>query len=134
MTAGQHAMGTAMLDPEPGKGGRGKTGAVKLAAKSVGFSDDLVTRCRAVIAHSRALAAEVIADRMPLDSAIKQMQRERQPCIREFEVAGEAGHWKAHGDMSTCGLGVTSAPTHAPCAAPQRSEQASSWRLSRRGI
>jgi hypothetical protein len=38
----------------------------------------LLSACRAVLNHSRALAAEVIADRMPLDSAIKQMQRERE--------------------------------------------------------
>jgi hypothetical protein len=38
----------------------------------------LLSQCRAVLAHSRALAGEVIGDRMPLDSAIKQMQRERE--------------------------------------------------------
>jgi hypothetical protein len=72
---GQQAMALAMIYPTPEKGGRGKKKTRE--DTSILFSDKLLQQCRAVLAHSQALAVEVIADRMPLDSAIKQMQRER---------------------------------------------------------
>jgi hypothetical protein len=69
-------MALAMIYPTPEKGGRGKKGLN--TKETLGFSSMLLSQCRAVLDHSRALADEVIADRMPLDSAIKQMQRERK--------------------------------------------------------
>lgn len=74
---GQKAMALAMLFPEPEKGGRGKVSAAKTSAKRGGFSMDRVDACRAVRAHSEALAQDVLADRVPLDKALEQVKREQ---------------------------------------------------------
>jgi hypothetical protein len=63
---GQKAMALAMLYPDPEKGGRGK----KSVATRHGFSKDRLSDARSVLAHSLALAQDVIADRVPLDAAL----------------------------------------------------------------
>jgi hypothetical protein len=68
-------MALAMIYPTPAKVKRKGSGYSDSEER---FSPALLPACRAVLKHPRALADEVIADRMPLDSAIKQMQRERE--------------------------------------------------------
>jgi hypothetical protein len=65
ITAGQKAMGHAMLFPEAGKGGRGKKGPTQ----SGGFGADFLRMARAVLAYSPELAAEVRDGATPLKQA-----------------------------------------------------------------
>jgi hypothetical protein len=69
MTKGQQAMVTAMIYPEPEKGGRGKNRNEKLQ-----FSKMHLSRARAVLQHTPDAAPLVISGAMSLDAAYKLAQ------------------------------------------------------------
>ena len=77
LNKGQQAIALAMIYPEPGKGGRGKTSEANTAAKRGGFSADRLSDARSVLKHSRALAEAVLAHRTSLDKALETVERER---------------------------------------------------------
>ena len=75
MTAGQRAMATAMIYPEPEKGGRGKKSAVNpLGAKQ--FSAERLSLARAVLRQSRPLAEAVMAGSKTLDEAHAEIKQQ----------------------------------------------------------
>jgi hypothetical protein len=75
LKAGQKAMAYAMIYPEPEKGGRGKKGKVP---ETSGFSRQRLGEARAVYAHSRELAHDVLRDITPLDDALKAVKAARE--------------------------------------------------------
>lgn len=74
---GQKAMALAMLFPN-GARGRGNHDEARKSAETASFSYRRVQEARQIIAHSAALAEDVIADRVPLDKALEQVKREQQ--------------------------------------------------------
>lgn len=77
ISKGQKAMRIAWLWPQPGKGGRGNTGAVKEAKKLGGFSDERLRQARAVLAFSQELALAVRDGRTKLDQALSEVKSAR---------------------------------------------------------
>lgn len=71
MSKSQRAMATAMLYPEPQKGGRGNKGV----SNSQDYDRSLVSRARTVLAYSRPLALAVLAGTKPLDEALADVRR-----------------------------------------------------------
>lgn len=65
MNSGQRAMATAMLYPDPEKGGRGN----KNSLLGKGFSAASLSQARTVLKDSRALAEDVLFGRRFLDAA-----------------------------------------------------------------
>src|SRR4051794_7976795 len=63
LNKGQQAMALAMIYPDGGKGGRGNTGN---PAETAAFSERRLRDARALLRHSRAMAEDVLADRMKL--------------------------------------------------------------------
>jgi hypothetical protein len=62
-------MALAMLWPS-GERGRGKNSEARKAQEALGFTSERLRQARAVLAHSLALAEDVMADRVPLDAAL----------------------------------------------------------------
>ena len=60
-------MALAMLYPN-GHRGRGKVDPARKTVDSTDFSYERLKQARAVLAHSRALAEDALADRVPLDN------------------------------------------------------------------
>jgi hypothetical protein len=71
---GQKAMLYATLFPDPGKRGRGNK---EKYLETKEFSPTRLSQARAVLAHSSALAQDVLHDRIPLDKALEQVKAER---------------------------------------------------------
>jgi hypothetical protein len=68
MTKGQRAMATAMIYPEPEKGGRGKK---RVEKTSEVFSNKLLSQARTVLAYTPELAKQVL-DGLPLAEAYEK--------------------------------------------------------------
>jgi hypothetical protein len=83
ITAGQKAMGHAILFPEPAKGGRGKKGPTL----SGGFGADFLRMARAVLAYSPELAEQVRDSVTPLKEAFETVKvaRERRVQLEWLE-------------------------------------------------
>ncbi|MCO5129388.1 MAG: ParB/RepB/Spo0J family partition protein [Xanthobacteraceae bacterium] len=64
MSSGQRAMATAMIYPEPERGGRGKK-----ATETIGFSSQRLSYARTVLADSRSVAEQVLSGEVMLDDA-----------------------------------------------------------------
>jgi ParB/RepB/Spo0J family partition protein len=71
MKKGQKAMALAMLYPERRPGKKSET-----SSETEKVSSTRLSNARAVLAHSIALAQDVIADRVPLDKALEQVKAE----------------------------------------------------------
>jgi ParB-like nuclease domain len=78
LTKGQHAMITAMIYPEPEKGGRGKKSQAAKSAETSGFSIRRVEQARSVMRHSRKLAEDVIKGSATLDEALEVVKDQQQ--------------------------------------------------------
>jgi hypothetical protein len=74
---GQKAMALAMLYPH-GQRGRGKIDPARKSADTAHFSMRGLQTARQILNHSRALAEDVLADRVPLDKALEQVKSEQQ--------------------------------------------------------
>jgi hypothetical protein len=77
LTKGQQAMRLALLYPEPGKGGRGKSGIGKTIRDNRTVSQDRLGQARSVLAYSRVLALAV-RDGKPLDEALAEVKAARE--------------------------------------------------------
>jgi hypothetical protein len=73
----KQAMLTAMLFPEPEKGGRGKK--AENSKESLGFSVMRLSQARAVLQHSEALAKDIIQGITRFDDAVDQDGRRQAP-------------------------------------------------------
>jgi hypothetical protein len=73
----QKAMAFAMIYPERGQGGRGKKGPNDWES----FGKQFLTEARAVRAHSRALAGDVLADRIGLREAYDKVKQEKAAAL-----------------------------------------------------
>jgi hypothetical protein len=82
---GQKAMLYAMLFPDPNKRARGNKAK---STESVDFSQQQLREARQVLRHSKALADDVIADRVPLDAAL-QLIKDEQTKARSIEAKTE---------------------------------------------
>ena len=78
LSKGQRAMLTAILFPEPEKGGRGKKSAAVNSTETGGFSPQRVSAARSVLRHSRDLADSVVKGSISLDAALAQVEELRQ--------------------------------------------------------
>jgi ParB-like chromosome segregation protein Spo0J len=76
LSKGQQAMLTAMLFPEPEKGGRGKK--AENSKESLGFSVMRLSQARAVLQHSEALAKDIIQGIARFDDAVDQVRRQQK--------------------------------------------------------
>lgn len=76
LTKGQQAMAMAMIYPEPAKLRRKGSGSLETEGPK--FSSARLSQARAVLRHSRALAEDVIAARIPFDEALKRVQDSEQ--------------------------------------------------------
>ena len=63
MTAGQRAMATAMLYPNPEKGGRGKRSEAAKAKATLGLSSMLLSEARYILVHAPDLVKAVMDGR-----------------------------------------------------------------------
>lgn len=63
-------MALAMIYPDPEKGGRGKKAN---SSETKGFSAARLSQARSVLRHSRALAEDVLANRISLDAALAEV-------------------------------------------------------------
>jgi hypothetical protein len=68
MTKSQRAMATAMLSPEPGRGGRGK----KNSKLNLEFSIQYISQARTVLKWTPEIAAAVLAGTKPLNEAYEE--------------------------------------------------------------
>jgi len=73
LSKGQQAMALAMIYPEPK---RGIHSQLKLSTQ--GPDKGLLSKARAILRHSRALAEDVLADRVKFDAALRTIENERQ--------------------------------------------------------
>jgi hypothetical protein len=78
LTKGQRAMLTAILFPEPEKGGRGKKSQALKSAESAGFSSRRMNEARSVLRYSRDLADSVIKGSISLDEALAKVEELRR--------------------------------------------------------
>ena len=69
-------MALAMIYPEPEESGRGKW--CENGSENLQFSRQRLLQARKLLRHSHALAEDVLADRISLDAALKQMQEEQE--------------------------------------------------------
>jgi hypothetical protein len=76
LSKAQQAMATAMVYPEPEKGGRGKQKTVE--DSSTLFSAKRLQQARSILHHSRSQADSVLKGITPLDAALTQMRQEQQ--------------------------------------------------------
>jgi hypothetical protein len=76
LKAGQKAMAFALLYPEAKRGGVRRKGAS--SESELGFSKVRLSDARAVLAHSRELAEDVLRDTKPLDEALKIVKTARE--------------------------------------------------------
>jgi ParB-like chromosome segregation protein Spo0J len=77
LTRGQLAMATAMIYPEPEKGGRGK----ETVLKRDGFSKQRLSDARRVLRHRPTLAQQVLNGTEPLDAALLKMRQEQNEAL-----------------------------------------------------
>jgi ParB-like nuclease domain len=75
---GQQIMALAIIYPIPEKGGRGKTVNFLSSFENVASAKVMLSHARSVLRHSEELANDVLADRTPLDVALKKVEAARQ--------------------------------------------------------
>jgi hypothetical protein len=84
MTAGQRAMATAMIYPQPAKRGPSK---VSLATKETNSGQ--LSQARAILAFSPVLAASVLAGILTLDAAYREIR------LGEGNIKNDAGRLRS---------------------------------------
>jgi hypothetical protein len=87
---GQQAMALAMIYPETRRG-RGAQDGARKGAETSSFSYRRLQQARTVLSHSRALAEDVIADRVSLDVALNQVQAEQRASETATEKRARLG-------------------------------------------